>query len=531
MKFQLDGNTSVSDLLSEYPNTIKQLVELCGRRAPEQMALVENGGSWSYPELHAVVRNTAAAFRDRGVRAGDRVMLVGENCRAFIAVFLATVMLDAWPVLVNARLSAREVDLVRDHCGPRRVIYTTKVSAHALEHATRHSAVVEELGGLGSIGIGPLNEQVTPEPTEDEDWKRVAALIYTSGTTGTPKGVMLTHRNLLFIAKVSAQIRSLTAQDRLYGALPMTHAVGLSVVLLGSLLSGASVYLAPHFDPITARAVFEKERLTVVLGVPSMFTQFLQYAKLRGMTSLRLPELRIISSSGAPLDLPTKHAVEAFFGLPLHNGYGITECSPTIAQPRVDAPRNDTSVGPLLPGVEAKFMGTNGEELPIGEVGELWVRGPNIMKGYYRDCAATAAAVDAEGWFNSRDLAKLENGNLFVVGRTKDLIVRSGFNVYPVEVEAVLNSHPTVARSAVLGRSIAGDEKVLAFVELLPGSSASTADLADFAAQRLAPYKRPNEIILSAKLPVTPTGKIAKAELMKLLDDLALQPAATLQKH
>ena len=183
-------------------------------------------------------------------------------------MLLAVSGLDAWPVLMNARLSAREIDAVREHCGARRVLYTTGVSPHALEHAKRHEAIIEERPDLRSIGLSALNQKVTPELIDPEAAQRVAAVIYTSGTTGLPKGVMLTHQNLLYIAAVSARIRSLTPDDRLYGILPMSHAVGLSVVLLGTLLSGATLYLSPRFDPITARAAIEKDRLTVVLESP-----------------------------------------------------------------------------------------------------------------------------------------------------------------------------------------------------------------------------------------------------------------------
>jgi long-chain acyl-CoA synthetase len=328
--------------------------------------------------------------------------------------------------------------------------------------------------------------------------------------------VMLSHRNVLFISAVSARIRSLTPNDRLYGILPMSHAVGLSVVLLGTLLSGATLYLSPRFDPAAARSALEKDALTVVLGVPAIFSQFLQYAKLRKLESLKFPALRIISSSGAPLDPAIKSGTEKLFGLVLHNGFGITECGPTIAQTRVESPRTDVSVGRALPGVELKFVGQDGQPVPDGEIGELWVRGPNVMKGYYRAPADTAAAINCDGWFNARDLARLQDGNLFIVGRTKELIVRSGFNVYPVDVEAVLNAHPAVFQSAVIGRSVPGDEQVLAFVQLTPGAQATVGELAAYAAQLLALYKRPTEIFLVPAMPVTPTGKIIKSELAKI---------------
>ena len=348
---------------------------------------------------------------------------------------------------------------------------------------------------------------------------RVAALIYTSGTTGLPKGVMLSHQNLLFLAAGSAKIRSLTADDRFYGVLPISHAVGLSVVLLGSLLSGTALYLTARFDPMNARLTLEKERLTVILGAPATFNQFLQYAKFRKVQSLKFPALRIIATSGAQLHESTKVGTESLFGMPLHNGYGVTECSPTIAQTRVEAPRSDTSIGPPFPGVEIKLVGPDRKPVPEGEAGELWVRGPNVMKGYYRAPEETAAAIDVEGWFNTRDLARLEDGNLFIVGRTKDLIVRRGFNVYPAEVEAVLNAHPAVVQSGVIGRCVGGRRgsrrlhSALAeqrrdhyrSCRLCGGASRSVqTSFADFSRSQHAAHS---------------DGKIIKAELAKMLEN------------
>lgn len=517
----------IPEISSGLPVRISDVVQRWSKSSPDQLALVEASGSWSYRQLEAVIAQTQVWLAGAGVRPGDRVMIVGENCRAFVAVLLAAAGLDAWPVLVNARLSAREVDQIRDHCGARRVIYTTGVPPHAIQHAKRHGAAIEEVAGLGAIGISPLNESVTPEPVEPDAASRVAVLIYTSGTTGLPKGVMLPNKSLLFVAAISARIRSLSREDRLCGVLPMSHAVGLSVVLLGTLLSGATLYLLPRFDPVAVLAALERDRLTIMLGVPALFALLAEYAKFKNMKSLHFPALRIISSSGAPLDAALKSEIESLFGLVLHNGYGLTECSPTIAQTRVETPCADTSVGQMFPGMEFRLVGPDGEPVAAGEVGELWVRGSNVMRGYYRAPEETAAAVDKDGWFNTRDLACWKNGNLFIVGRVKELIVRFGLNVYPAEVEAVLNTYPGVARSAVIGRlveGVAGYEEVVAFAQPVSGSPITEVELAKYAAQHLTPYKRPSQIFLIATMPVTPSGKIVKGELARMADQSVQAP-------
>jgi long-chain acyl-CoA synthetase len=514
----------LSEILAKLPLRISDVARHWAEKSPDRVALVEASGSWTYAQLEVATARTEIWFREQGVRPGDRVMVVCENCRAFVAVLLALARLGAWPVLVNARLTARELDEIREHCGARMVMYTTAVSYHAREHAKRHGAAVTELRELGPVGVGSVNETVAPEPLDSNVADNVAAMIYTSGTTGLPKGVMLTHKNLLFVAVVSARIRSLTPDDRLYGILPMSHAVGLSVVLLGALYSGATLYLSPRFDPVAALATLEKDRLTVILGAPAMFSLLLEYTKMKGITSRTFPALRIISSSGAPLHAAVKADVEKLFGLPLHNGYGVTECSPNISQASVEKPRTDTSVGRVLPGVEVRFIGLDGNPVTEGEVGELRVRGPNVMKGYYHAPEETAAAIDSEGWFNTRDLARIEDGYLFIVGRTKELIVRFGFNVYPAEVEAVLNNHPEVVRSAVIGRSVAGvdgGEEVIAFVQIAPGSSLTAESMVEHAVQHLAPYKRPSQILIVPAMPLTPTGKVMKEELAKRITGAA----------
>jgi len=495
------------------PERISDVITPWVERQPDHPAMADGDGVWTYGQLGRAVADTRVWLLDSGIRPGDRVMIVGENCRAFGVLLLSLASIDAWSVPVNAHLSAREMNDIRKHSGARRVLYTASISPHAAEHANRDLATMAAPAGLAGVAIGPLAEDVEPEPLDPNIAERTAALIYTSGTTGLPKGVMLSNKNLLFTAAGSARIRTLTPQDRLYGVLPMSHVIGLSTILLGTLISGATVYFAPRFDPMGARVALEKNQITIMLGVPAMFAQFLRYAKMKKADSLHFPALRIISCSGAPLDASVKSASEKLFGLTLHHAYGITECSPNVTQTRVERPRTDTSVGEAFPGVELKVTGKDGQPVADGEVGDLFVRGPNIMKGYYRAPVETAAAIDGDGWFNTRDLGRLENGNLFLVGRSKDLIIRSGFNVYPAEVEGVLNKHPSVVQSAVVGRSVDGDEEVIAFVQPVAGVELTILELNEYAAARLAPYKRPSQFVLISEMPTTATGKIMKAKL------------------
>jgi acyl-CoA synthetase (AMP-forming)/AMP-acid ligase II len=327
---------------------------------------------------------------------------------------------------------------------------------------------------------------------------------------------MLSHENLLFVARESSKVRNLGPDDRVYAVLPISHILGLTGVLISSLLSGAQIHLTPRFDPVAALAAIRADGITMLLGTPTMYAMLAEYAARNKLAPVRGSALRIISAAGAPLDMATKAATEKTFGLTLHNGYGITETSPTIALTRLEAPRTDCSVGRLIPGVEARVAGPDGRPVGPAEPGELFVRGPGVMKGYYKSPEETAEAVDGDGWFRTGDLARIEDDYLFIVGRAKELIIRFGFNVYPAEIEGVLNAHPAVARSAVIGRPAEGGEEVLAFVQMAQGSTATVADIANYAARQLAPYKRPSTIFPIASMPASPTGKILKSELAAL---------------
>src|SRR6516164_6826542 len=508
-------------ILVELPDRISDVIKPFSRARPDHPALVQGHVAWSYSELATVVADAALILKHYDIRPGDRVMIVSENSLALVALILAASEIDAWSVVVNPRLAAREIDLIREHSGARRVFYTIKVSDEARQHAKRHDADVAVLRGLGTLGIGPLNQDTVPEPIEADRSRQVAALVYTSGTTGEPKAVMLTHRNLLFSARIMGAQRN--SADKAYCVLPISHIVGYSGILLASLMVGATVQLVPRYDPAALVSAIVNDGISLIFGVPATYQRLLEYKAVAGIEELPRGRLRRLVVAGAPLDVALKSRIEAEFGLPLSNGYGITECAPAIAGVRAETPRSDDAVGSLITGIEARLVESGGAAVAPGEVGELHVRGPNVMRGYYRAPEATAAVIDAEGWFNTGDLARFEDDVLYIVGRTKELIIRSGFNVYPPEVEAVLNEHPAVVQSAVIGRPVPGNEEVVAYVQLLPGSIATPADLMAHAARLLAPYKRPFEIIVLDTLPAASTGKILKHRLADAARDRAIE--------
>ena len=498
------------------PQRLDEALRQQAASSPDHPALIDQGQSWTYRALFSAVDEARTWLAAKGVRAGDRVMVVNENCTAVVALLLALIEMNAWPVPVVARLSEREIAQVQTLSDARCVIYTIEASMQAKLHAEHAGATLEEIRGIGRIAVSAVNGAARAMPVDPDPAKQVAILVSTSGSTGRPKGVMLTHRSLLYIARVSARLRQLGPVDRFYAVLPISSIVGFSVAVLGTLLSGGTVCLSSRFNPAQLARALAEEGMTILLGVPAMYVLMAQYAETSGLASFPCPCLRAMGSCGAPLDPLVKEAAERLFGLTLHNGYGLTECSPTVAQTRLKEPREDCSVGPLFPCVEAKLLGKDGQKVSNGEVGELHVRSPGVMLGYFMAPEETARAIDSEGWLNTRDLARFEGDNLFIVGRTTELIVRFGFNVYPAEIEMVLNGHPGVARSAVIGQRIAGDEQILAFVKPRAENTLSIEDLASFAAGRLAPYKRPNQIILMDELPETPLGKVRKAELARL---------------
>jgi len=480
---------------------------------PDALAVEDSAGArLTYAALDTAARDLAAVLSDRGVGEGDRVMIVSENCAAAVVALFATWRLHATAVPVNARQTAAEIARVDGHAAPKAVFFTAQISRDAEKHSTNARSFGAHIDALTlSGGAGQLDLHC-PRGDSFAGDSDVGVLLYTTGTTGDPKGVMLTHANVRFGGATSANLRSMTPDDLIYGVLPTTHVFGLCSVVVAAIHAGAPVRLVPRF---VVGDVFDalRDGITLFSAVPQMHALLMAHAKAQGLSHLGSDTLRYVSSGAAPLDPTWKREAEAFYGVALQNGYGMTESTAGTAATRNAIGDPDTSVGPALPGIEIAID----EAVPGGEV---LTRGPHVMKGYFRAPEETAKVLTADGWLRTGDLGRIDDrGHLHILGRAKELIIHGGFNVFPPEVEAALNDHPDVVQAAVVGRARGGDEEVLAFVQVPDGSTLEVDELRAFVAKRLAGYKRPEHFVLATSLPAAPTGKILKHKLLDTFAD------------
>ncbi|MBS0391733.1 MAG: acyl--CoA ligase [Proteobacteria bacterium] len=493
---------------------IHELLDRWLAEAPQQPFIhLPDGRSLRFADLGALTDAAEAELRRLGVRAGDRVLVVAENCPEHAALILACSRVGAWSCGVNARMAPGEVDAFAEKADARLLYFTASSSRAAAAHAARHAAVDSVLSGM-QHGAPRTAATVEPPPLQDE----VAALIFTSGTTGAPKGVMVTHEALIHFARVSAASRALGPQDRCYAFVPMTHIFGLATVLLTSLYAGAQLVLRPQFDPADLLDALAHHGITQLQGPPALFSRLLAHLQESGIAHPAAPTLRYVYTGAGPLDLTLKTRVEAAFGQALHHGYGLSEYAGSVHLTRLGEQRPDTSVGYVVEDAEVQVTDpASGQPLPLGQRGELWMRGRGLMRGYFRDPQATKAVMRDGGWYASGDLGELHaDGALFVVGRLKEMIIRSGFNVYPAEVELALNQLPGVQRSAVVGRPEGdGNEEVIAFVELSPGASFDEVAARTRLREQLAPYKQPSHIVVLPELPTSHNGKVLKRQLQE----------------
>lgn len=483
----------------------------------------ETGKIWSYAQALDAVDQAAQKLRDLGVRPGDRIMLVCENAMAAITLLFAASRLDAITAVINARQSDREIDAIREDCQPRRVIYTDMVSPNARAHADRHNAKTHVFGAIGTLRVSALNPDCEVLETHEDPARQVAILIYTTGTTGRPKGVMLSHRNLGFVGVRGKRIGYMGPADVALCLMPIAHSYGFAQ-MIASIYAATRLIIMPRFDMERVIDLITSGTLTGFSAVPSLYSRIIDTCEKSGR-SLMPNALRFVLIGTAPLDLTLRRAIEKHFGIVVANGYGLTETSPTISRSAYEFGSDEVDLGAPVEGVEVRIVDTSGSEVAPGTPGELWVRGPNVMVGYFGNPEATAAIFDAEGFMNTGDVVRQGKGGvLSIEGRTKELIIRSGFNVYPVEVEAQLNAHPEVLNSAVVGCDQEGDETVVGFVEGVPGAQLAADDVRDFVKGKLTAYKVPSHIFVVDSLPYSPNAKILKKQLkdkaQQLISDL-----------
>ena len=491
---------------------------------PDHVAVILDDFRLTYRQLDDGANRIANALRAAGLRPGDRVGIMLPNVPAFPVVFYGALRAGCAVVPMNVLLKSGEVAYYLGDSQAAGFFYWKDFAAEAAKGAAQVDSLrvrvsVTALPGMGADeGAADFWDMLTTasadaaQPHSQPD--DTAVLIYTSGTTGKPKGAELTHFNMLMNCIVGARVAGIGQDDVALATLPLFHVFGLTNVMNTAVYAGSTISLLPRFDPVTALKMIQRDHITIFAGVPTMYIAFLKaYEEHPG--EFDISSIRMAISGGAALPEQVLHDFEARFGAPILEGYGLSETSPSASFNRPDRERKVGSIGLPVWGVELRIVDEQGNALPDGEVGEICIRGHNVMKGYFNKPEATAEAIREGGWFHSGDMGYRDSeGYYFIVDRKKELVIRGGFNVYPREVEETLYQHPAVAEAAVFGLPDATmGEEVVAAVALKAGASATEAELIAFVKERVAAYKYPRKVFLMETLPKGPTGKILKLEL------------------
>jgi long-chain acyl-CoA synthetase len=476
---------------------------------PDLPAVRQGETTLSYATLDLAAGRFATILSGRGVKAGDRVAMIMPNVAYFPIVYYAILRIGAIAVPMNPLLKAGEISFVWNDCGVKVAV----VFPLFAEEATKAGSVTgtEMIITVPGVFDAELAQTESTEQVADQTGKETAVILYTSGTTGQPKGAELTHANLS--SNVRTTIETLLPMgpgDVIFGGLPLFHSFGQTVGLNAAMAGGACLTLLPRFDPVQALSIIANDRVTGFLGVPTMYMGLLA---VKNRERFDTSSLRMAVSGGASLPVEVLRGVEQAFGFRLLEGYGLSETSPVASFNHPDRPSKHGSVGTPIRGVEFGLRDENDREVAEGEIGEIVIRGENVMKGYWNQPEATAEAMRG-GWFHSGDLARRdEDGFYFIVDRKKDMIIRNGYKVFPREVEEILYAHPAVAEAAVFAvpDAMCGEE-VAALVTLKEGASASDDELRDYVKGQIAAYKYPR-IVRFGPIPKGPTGKILKREI------------------
>jgi long-chain acyl-CoA synthetase len=476
---------------------------------PEQPALRAGNRLVSYGELDGASARVAALLQADGLQPGERVLLLFPNVPEFAAAYYGVLRAGGVAVPVDPLLTRTEITAtLRDAEGGRLLVW------RALQRSApaREGLTVFVLAPGSCFDVVPADDEPPPPPL-DADPGDPAAILYTSGTTGQPKGTVLSHENLVGNAAATAKRLRHRPGDVVLAALPLCHAFGQTCGLNATFAAGACLLMAPSLEPADLLGLLATCEVTLMLGTPTAYAGLLAVDRDKLLARV---SPRAALSGGAPLDADLHAAWERATERTLTEGYGLTEASPVICVDALDDSRRPGSIGWPLSGVQLRVVDALGEDVEPGEDGELLVRGPNVMTGYWRRRAETAAVLSDDGWLRTGDLACCAaDGRYEIVGRAKDLIISEGYNIHPREVEQVLAAHPAVREAAALGvpHSLLGEE-IVACAVLRAGATVSIDELLRFATERLARYKLPRRLWFVDELPRTATGKVVKHRIV-----------------
>ncbi|MDQ1006081.1 long-chain acyl-CoA synthetase [Streptomyces sp. V4I23] len=509
------------------------LLEDTAREVPDRVAVVQAEARLSYAEIDAAANQVAGGLVARGIGPGDRVALSCPNLPYFPIVYYGILKAGATVVPLNILLTEREIACHLEDSGAKAYFcfegsdelpmggagFAAFESTPGCEHFIMITADPTSRSPISSVDSLAEFQHGRPTqfdtvPTSETD---TAVVLYTSGTTGRPKGAELTHSNMAHNALLANRLCGMNERDVHLITLPLFHSFGQTMQMNAGFASGATAVLLPRFDAGRALELMEREEVTFFAGVPTMYWGLLNCESADRFDVKRITSsLRVCVSAGSALPLEVLRAFEERFGVPILEGYGLSETSPIATFNRVDRARRPGSIGLPVWGVEVKVVRPDGSEADAEEPGEICVRGHNVMKGYLGRPQATAEAIDKQGWFRTGDIGKRDrDGYLFIVDRKKDLIIRGGFNVYPRELEEVLMTHPDVSLVAVAGvPHESHGEEVKAFVIRRPGATTDEDELIAWCKRNMAGYKYPRIVEFRDSMPMTSTGKILKRELV-----------------
>jgi long-chain acyl-CoA synthetase len=492
------------------------MLETSARAYPDRAAIVTTGTRLTYAQINAAANQVAWLLAERGVGHGDRVALSCPNLPYFPVVYYGALKAGATIVPLNILLTEREIAYHLEDSGAK--AYFCFEGSDALPLGKAGQAAFDQVPGCSHFFLmtGAFPEADVPAhfdtvQTAETD---TAVILYTSGTTGQPKGAELSHSNMVHNALLATRMFGGTVDDVHLVTLPLFHSFGQTVQLNAGFSAGSTLVLLSRFEPAMAVATIQREGVTFFAGVPTMYWGMLTTPALAEDGSLS--SLRMCVSGGSAMPVEVLRQFEERFGVPVLEGYGLSETSPIATFNMMDRPRRTGSIGVPVWGVEIKLVNADGAECGTGEQGEICVRGHNVMKGYLSRPEATAEAIDERGWFHTGDIGTRDaDGYYYVVDRIKDMIIRGGFNVYPRELEEVLLTHPAVSLAAVVGvPHESHGEEVKAFVIRTAGATVTEEELVAWCKQNMAAYKYPRIVEFRDSFPMTASGKILKRELI-----------------